>query len=321
MLTGHLMTMPLQDVLQWVDASGASGLLTIVRPGGETQLMLSRRRIARVSAAPDASVSLRQLSSSLEPLPDEIRAEEQVIDLFLSADGEFHFVPLRGEAPFSGIDVDISLAWLVFEGLRVLDEWRQLQHLYPRSHDTLIAIEAVAPEGTTRAARTVLEAARRKLTLGATWVALGLSRPALLRQVASLERAGLIEVSGDGDPERDPIASTLRKVRVLLDEEQFDEAALVLESLVAADGSDGMLRSLKADVERRHVAALYRVLPPDRVVTATDKPSSRLPSTDRCVLELLGEPRRVDRVVSESPLKELPTLRALASLMQRAFVT
>lgn len=319
MLSGHLSTMPLQDILQWVDASGVSGMLTVVRPVGETQLMLSKRRLVRISTPPTGSVSLRQLSSSLEMLPDRVRAEEQVIDLFLNSSGEFHFHLVRGDAPFTGTDVDLSLTWLVFEGLRVLDEWREIDRIYPRSQDTLRLTDKAPALGTAPAGLGILDAAQLGMSLGAAWVALGLSRPSLLRHAASLERAGLIEISGDGDPEGDPVGSTLKKIRILLEEEQFDEAALVLDSLLEADRSDDMLRRLKDDVEQRHIAALYRKLPVDRVAQATDKPRDRLPSTDRCVLELLTEARSVGRLVSDSPLKELPTLRALGSLIQRGF--
>ena len=133
MLSGDFATMGLPDILQWIDATRGSGVLTIERSAESLWLQVRSRTIVRVSEPPNRPVPLSALGG--DDLPVDVTrlspdlAVEHLYDQFLDSEGRFHF-DAKAE-PKDGIVVDVALVELLMESLRLLDEWPAVQARFP----------------------------------------------------------------------------------------------------------------------------------------------------------------------------------------------
>ncbi len=310
--------MPLPDLLQWADTTRAAGQLEVERNGATVWMYFSDREVVRVSERPEAHGALEMLApeSAHRPwlkLADEVEAVERLLDLFLEADGTFLFDDAA--TPNGGVCVSVSLRELVYEGMRHLDEWPALDQRYPDERARLIATGQDRNTHLLPAARTVLRAAAQGLTLGEIRLALGLSRPALLRRTQELVSLGLARVEGverDGDP----VEQILAQAEILSREEQYDEAAHVVGALLESDPGDRRVRDALARIESRQRAHLYEHLGPERIPVLTGEPVA-VASREEAVLPLVDGQRDVASIVLASPIRELETLRALRDLSKR----
>ena len=242
---------------------------------------------------------------------------DRIVDLFLAPDvGRFTLVADAGGFE-GGVRLDLGLAQMALEGLRRLDEWPELDRRYPNDAAALVAgggaasrarpgsarcsrPPAVAPRSRRRASRSAFRAPRCS----------GASR----RSASSASRAWRVSANAD------PVASLVEKAQLLVDARQFDEAAIVLRSLLAADPSDRRVRDLLREAEREHVAALYAELSPVAIPVLVAGPASldgpaarRLAPNDREVAGRLNGAWDVASVTLASPLREVETLKVLGS--------
>jgi hypothetical protein len=247
-------------------------------------------------------------------------AHDRLVDLFLGPGvGRFSYVEDAGGFD-DGVPLDIPVNQLTLEGLRRLDEWPRLDRSYP-GEGALLHADGGGP-ARSPGLTAVLEAARRRLSLAETRLALMLSRPALLRRVEALREAGLAHVEGAA-AQADPIARLIDQAQALVRERQFDEAAHVFKSLLAADPSDRRVRHLLREAEREQLAALYEELSPMAVPVLLGGPASldspagrRLGSTDREVAERVNGRWDVASIALACPLREVETLKALRKLIR-----
>jgi hypothetical protein len=142
------------------------------------------------------------------------------------------------------------------------------------------------------------------------------SRSSATRRVYDLLRQKKVEVEGAPQLESDPIAEMLEKGALLVRERQFEAAGLVFSSLLASDPADRRVREFAVMVEREHVAALYKELPPLLVAELIKDPQalSRLRPEERHVASLVNGNWDVSTVVLASQNRELETLKALSKL-------
>lgn len=329
MLQGDLATFPLADLLQWLDHSRRSGVVEIDTGEGAPFWIEVRDRRAVACARPQAgpaglgSLAGWQPSEPLERLWPEACAD-RLIDLFLGPpQGRFS---LADEATGfdDGVPLDLGLAQVTLEGLRRLDEWPQLDRRYPSESALLCADSGGRPR--TPGQRALLEAARRRTTLAEARLALGLSRPAALRRVEAMRELGLAHVEGVA-AQPDPVSNLIDQAQALVAERQFDEAAIVFRSLLAADPSDRRVRNLLREAEREYVAALYEELSPVAVPVLLADPAAlgtaagrRLGASDREVASRINGRWDVASIALASPLREVETLKALRKLARLGLV-
>jgi len=313
-LTGVLGTMPLADVIQWVDARGTRALVTVHGDDGDRWLVVQGRMVVR-GAAPEARGLLATDASGpgLAAL-----SREYLLDLFLEPEGRFtldeHAAP-----PEPGVELELMAQFLVMEGLRLLDEWPRIRETYPTDTARLAATDAEAPELDTVDAA-ICRIALDAPALGEARLVLGLSRPALLRRVDALRTRGLVEV--EGTPHGPDLEGSLvRQARVLLEERQFAEAAHVFRSLLATNPGDHAVRRLLLEAERRHRDSFNeRYAPTDVISGAEGFDRTKLRGTDHALLDQLERPRPLAVLLAVSPLRELETLVALERLVSRGVV-
>ncbi len=328
MLSGDLGTFPLPDLFQWIDNARRSGVVEL-EPGDGPPLwaQVVDRRVVAASRPPPPPPGLATLAGwSPEPVESlwPEAAHDRLVDLFLAPDqGRFSFV--EDAAGFEeGVPLDLSVGQLALEGTRRLDEWPALGRAYP-SESALLGADGSGP-ARTPGLQAVLEAAKRRLSLAEARLGLVLSRPALLRRVEALREQGLAHVEG-ATARADPISSLIDKAQLLVAERQFDEAAIVFRSLLAADPADRRVRALLREAEREQVAALYEELSPVAVPVLVGGPGSldsaagrRLGPIDKEVAARVNGTWDVASVALACPLREVETLKALRKMVRLGLV-
>jgi hypothetical protein len=327
-LRGDLATFPLQDLLQWLDQSRRAGVLELdPGEGPPLWIQIRDRRVVATSRPPDGPPGLASLARFVPAQPPEAlwpeRALDRLVDLFLAAGaGGFDLADDAGGFD-DGVALDVGLGELVLEGLRRLDEWPRLDRHYPSDGAELAAGRAAARTPLGAALR---DAAAAGLTLGEARLALGLSRPAALRRVEALREAAALEVKGVA-ARLDPISTLITQAQHLVRERQFDEAAIVFRSLLAADPADRRVRALLREAEREQLAALYQELSPMAIprlrggpAVLDGPPGRRLGATDREVASRVNGAWDVAGVALACPLREVETLKALRKLVRLGLV-
>lgn len=320
MLTGDLSTMALADVLQWADATRARALIRVERSEGMSAWLVAHERVVIRASPPLAHGKLAADGTPESPGPG-LRAatREALLDLFLWSAGRFE---LRegGEPPGPSVELEMPIQFLVMEGLRLLDEQARIDATYPDDSARLAATDREALElGTVKSA--IHQLAQSAPALGEARLVLGLSRPALLRNVEELRVRGLVEVEGIAHGP-DVGGTLLDQAQLLLAERQFAEAAHVFRTLLASDPSDSRARRLLQEAERLEVEAAYELFSPTDVVTVADDPKRyRLSGADLAVLDCLTRPRSVAVLVLVSPLREVETLKSLERLLGKGVIT
>lgn len=329
MLQGDLVTFPLPDLFQWIDQGRRNGVLEIdTGEGAPFWLEVRDRRIVGACRPAGLQTGLGQLAGwSPEGAPERLLPEactDRIVDLFLTPpSGRFTLVD--DPAGFEdGVALDLSVGQMTLEGLRRLDEWPELDRRYPSESAVLHADEVGQPRSPAQAA--LLEAARRRLSIAEARLALHLSRPAALRRIEVLRELGLAHVEGVA-ARADPVSALVDQAQRLVVERQFDEAAIVFKSLLAADPSDRRVRALLRESEREQVATLYEELSPMAVpvllagAASLDSPAGRrLTFVDRDVASRVNGTWDVASIALSSPLREVETLKAIRKLVRLGLV-
>ena len=321
MIEGDLATMPLADLLQWVDATRKTVSIEIGRADGLTAWLTTHDRHVVSASAPAARGVLTADGTPSAPGPAlRALAIEGLLDLFAISTGRFAL--REGEKlPTGGITVQVQLGFLVMEGLRQLDEWPRIEATYPDDAARLRAVGQGEAAEVSVVQAAILRAARDSPTLGEIRLVLGLSRLALLRRVDELRSIGLVEV--EGSVARHDLPSTLvDQAMILIREEQFAEAAHVLRSLLASTPGDMRLHRLLAETERRHIESCYATIDKaDLVKLASGPPRQGIAPQEQALVDALNaHPRSVAGLVLVSPLRELETLVGVLRLAKKGVV-
>jgi hypothetical protein len=319
MLTGDLSTMSLADVLQWADSTRARGMLTIARPSGAVWMQIADRCVIGCVRSSARGVVPQRLAGTSERAKLELDVQalalEMLYDQFLVPDDEFRF-ELGREPAEAGVALDISLQEVVMTGMQYVDEWAEVRSLYASGHARIRRMEAKTPESLSATQQALLVIAELELTLNDARLCLGISQPALLRNVDTLRRLGCVLV--DGAPEvADLTEQFVHKTLLLVREKQFDEAAHVFAALLSTDPGSHRIRELLRMVEREHVADLYTEVPAHAIVRRRPRLSgveSRLTRSDREVVERINDRRDIATLVLASPLREVETLKCVRKL-------
>lgn len=320
MLSGDLTTMSLADVLQWADATSASGTLVLERPTGTVWFRLQQRTLVAMRQPDVRSVALSQLDLEnqphpTDPLPQGIVAVEALYDEFLDSEATFRFESDFDAADDEVIELSLWIPEAVMEGMRHKDEWPDISALYPTDAAHMHRAEGPTPATFTVLQQAILHCAELGVSLADARLSLGLSRPGLLRGVENLRRLGLVIV--DGAPVGGNLTDKLiNQATLLLRERQFSEATHVFAALLSADPGSARIKALLREAEREQVAFLYERVPAEAVVQRTPRLQSikNLSRSDREVIEHLNDRWDVSTVVLASRLREVETLKSLDKL-------
>lgn len=312
--------MSLADILQWADATGMTGTLLIERATGVSWVRIEGRSLVAMRRPDVRSVPVAQLHPELShldapPLPDAQVAVEAFYDQFLDGEADFRFHRDYDAGQDESVSLSVWLPEVVMEGLRHKDEWPRITELYATDSARLHRAHAPSVAGLSVTQEAILYCADGELSLSDARLCLGLSRPALLRNVDSVRRLGLVVV--DGAPQGGNLTDKLiNQATQLLRQQQFAEAAHVFGSLLSADPGSARIKRLLREAEREQVEYLYARVPQSAVVKRLPRLQQirQLSRADRLVVEQLNDRWDVATVVLASPLREVETLKSLDKL-------
>lgn len=322
MIAGDLSTMPLADILQWADTTRASGRLLVEQEASTIEVLLADHHLIGIVSTPDL-LQARELTNARAhaTLSAEGQRLERFFDSFLELEGRFTFRPEEDEELAKDTTGPrLPLMWLALDGMRMRDEWPRISAAFPNPAARIEPTGGSAPPRLSMAAQAVLALAAEHPTVGESGYVLGLSRPALLRQLDLLISWNLIEVDGavGGD---DPVSRVLRQVTVLAQEEQFDEAVHVIDAMLAADPHEVRLRDMRAAIVNMQRSELYSRLGSTTVFVKNPQaaPAVVLPM-EAHVLELCDGSATLDTIMARSALRDVNTLKCLARLEEKRMV-
>ncbi|HEY3447741.1 MAG TPA: DUF4388 domain-containing protein [Myxococcales bacterium] len=353
-LHGDFKTFPLPDLLQWLEGRRAPGRLTVICGGGERVFLLGPWGIARygepgllerlarifqllkvmdpngvriaVAAArsgkrcEEAFAAAGVTSELLQEVGRDV-ATQAATDLFEDANSSFHLADEVDDEGEESVQVDLPLRELLYEAARRYDEAGPASKQVG-SDGTLMFPTGKATPKPRGLARAALAAIGGGAAVGAVRLALGLSAFGATLILFQLWRDGLVRIEGVAAPKHDPLSIMLSQGEGLLRQGEFDAAALVFNSLLASDPSDKRVREFARAVEREHMDALYRKLTPMAVPTllAPESSLATLRQDERIVASLINGRWDVSTLVLASPLRELPTLRAIDRMSELGYV-
>ncbi|MFK7989698.1 MAG: DUF4388 domain-containing protein [Sandaracinaceae bacterium] len=322
MLRGDFETMALADVLQWVDATNGRVLIDIETAGGHRSWIVADKRMVVGTSPPPKQGRLAAQETAAGPGPARRAvALARLLDLFLASSGSFslHAEGSEGfQVPEGTVPLDVPVAFLLMEGLRLLDEWPAVRDAYPQDDARLAATDRPVGEVSLDPIdEGIRRLAEQAPALGEARLVLGLSRPTLLRRVHRLRNRGLVDV--EGTPHGPDVeASIVDQAELLMRQEQYAEAAHVFRTLLASNPTDGRVAALLAESERLFIQDCYRQYGVTDILSVSDGVErERLQGTSQVIVDCLARPRALAVLVLVSPLRELETLSTVLRLIRR----
>jgi hypothetical protein len=267
----------------------------------------------------------------------EVQADhafETVLDLFFHDEGSFHFSP--GEAAHrllpppelsrsSHLKQPIGLHELLFEGMKRLDEWHRIREVFPNSYVVVHAMDGESESPVWRE----LKQLDQPLSVGDLCLRFGGNRFNVYRQLYETYNQGLLGLDlmptgKAGQAHLGPVDMLLENVRLLLGEDQFDEARAVLTTAVNLDPDNPEARALMQKVREKQLEHLYLQIPPHktpRLMVEREKLGQyELSPRETFLASRLSGKWDVATLVVVTPLGEMETLRCLRKFLHAGLI-
>jgi hypothetical protein len=303
-LAGDLRTMPLPDILQWIEAGRKTGTLEVRRRSIEKRIVFNEGRIHSSSSndpreslgqflVRDAQLTEEQLFKGLLRQEAEHRllgsilvtdgvvteeqlratlsrkAEETIYDIFLWPEGHFEFH--EGELPYDVlVHLDLDIREVVFEGVRRVDDWARMRAVFPSNRIVLRRCETTeAP--TDALERQALELVAAGKSMAEICLELRRSEYETAVVLFELKARDLIAIDHTLDEPRaqDPIGAAnelLALAYARLQERRYDAAERAYHDVLALDRlNQNAKKGLLALAEARQRDHATRNVPLDKV--------------------------------------------------------
>jgi hypothetical protein len=309
-VSGNLKTMSAGDVLQWLSLAQKTGTLVVHNKAVEKKIFFKSGRVVS-SASNDPREYLGQFLMShgyiseveltkamevqrqsgillgkilvmIDVINEEdlnrlmrLKAEEEIYDLFLWTEGDFHFVD--DELPkFEMIPLRVDVTGIIMEGMRRVDEWSRIRELIPNEGLVPVIDKPVDDQVLDEfeyddAQRQIIRAIDAKRSIGDLIVETRSSSFTVSSAIHQLAREGyisLVDVSAtraaaaaahapapdlDGDEE---IASFLNRAQQALRSRDFEKAQRLLKAAQNLDPNHPRVRSAVKGAESVIVSEL-----------------------------------------------------------------
>jgi hypothetical protein len=323
-VSGNLKTMLPGDLLQWLSLGQKTGTLVVRSKSVEKKIFFKQGRVIS-SASNDPRdylgqflishgfISEQELMKAMEvqhqsgillgkilvmidviPEPDLLRlmrlkAEEEIYDIFLWREGEFHF--LDDELPtMEMIPLKVDVTGIIMEGTRRVDEWSRIREVIP--HDVLIPIVAktIPPADLSDIGRTIVNAIDGKRTIAEIELEARASLFVVCSALNQLARDGFIRMTEPGSPvapdkapfddvpvsESDEVASLLARAQQALKSKDYDKTQRLLKAAENLDSGQSGVRSAIKGAEAVILADLYQQGITDSKVPRISKPIAEI---------------------------------------------
>jgi hypothetical protein len=294
-VSGNLKTMLPGDLLQWLSLGQKSGTLVVSNKSVEKKIFFRNGRVIS-SASNDPREYLGQFLMSHGYLNEEelrkamevqtqsgillgkilvmiglinegdltrlmrLKAEEEIYDVFLWKEGDFHFVD--NELPtMEMIPLKIDVTGIIMEGTRRVDEWPRIREVVPHDACVPVVVKPIELEEEFDEVETqVVDAIDGKRTIAELVLESRSSSFVVCSSVAPLVRAGflkLIEVTagpaavaeeitiqpGSGFSESDEIVSMLSAAQNALRSKDFEKTQRLLKAAQNLDPNHPKVKS------------------------------------------------------------------------------
>jgi hypothetical protein len=322
-VSGNLKTMLPGDLLQWLSLGQKTGTLVVTSRSVEKKIFFKQGRVIS-SASNDPRdylgqflishgfISEQELMKAMEVQqqsgillgkilvmidviaePDLLRlmrlkAEEEIYDIFLWREGDFHFVD--DELPtMEMIPLHVDVTGIIMEGTRRVDEWSRIREVIP--HDVMIPIVArTLPTDLDEVQRTIVNAIDGKRTIAEIELEARSSLFVVCSALHQLARDGFIRMTEPGGPvtpekapfeetpvsETDEVASLLSRAQQALKGKDYDKAQRLLKAAENLDPSQSGVRSAIKGAEAVILADLYQQGITDSKVPRISKPIAEI---------------------------------------------
>ncbi len=179
-VSGNLKTMPPGDILQWLSLGQKTGTLFVRNGGVEKRIFFQKGRV--ISSASNnpreylgqflvshgflteqelakgmevqqqSGILLGKILVMIEAISEDdllrlmrLKAEEEIYDMFLWTEGDFHFSD--DELPkMEMVPLQVDVTGIIMEGMRRVDEWKRIRELVPSELMIPVLDEPVDPE-------------------------------------------------------------------------------------------------------------------------------------------------------------------------------
>jgi hypothetical protein len=303
-LSGDLRTMPLPDILQWIESGRKTGTLQVTRRSVEKRIVFNEGRIHSSSSndpreslgqllVRDGRVTEEQLFRCLLRQESErrllgsilvtdgvvtedalkvtlqLKAEETIYDIFLWPEGQFEFH--EGEPPYDVlVHLDLDIREVVFEGVRRIDDWARIRTILPSNRIVFRRIESAdAPNDALE--RQALELAAAGKSMAEIGLELRRSEYETAVVLFELKARDLIAIDHVLDEPRaqDPIGAVnelLTMAYARLQERRYDAAERAYQDVLAIDRlNQNAKKGLLTLAEARARDRATRTVPLDKV--------------------------------------------------------
>jgi hypothetical protein len=261
-------------------------------------------------------------------------ALEIILDLFFQTEGSFHFTTERPsqhllspmEIPQANYFLSpISMPQVVLEAMRRLDEWNRIREIFPSAYVTVCALEGESDNPLWIEIKKI----NGPISIGELCLRMGSDHFTLYQGLYELYNLGLlaIEMMPVGQPGQShlgPSAVLIENAKILLSEQQFDEAREVLSTAINLDPDNTGARNLMQQLRFAQLEYLYQQLPPHKIPVLTaprDKLSKyQLNPRENFLVSRVNGTWDVATLIVGTPLGELDTLRILKKFLHAGII-
>jgi len=306
-VSGNLKTMLPGDLLQWLSLGQKTGTLVITNKAVEKRIFFKQGRVIS-SASNDPREYLGQflishgylseaeLMKAMEVQqqsgillgkilvmidvigePDLLRlmrlkAEEEIYDIFLWPDGEFHFID--DELPtMEMIPLQVDVTGIIMEGSRRVDEWSRIREVIP--HDVMIPVVArtIDPDNLEEVEKTIINAVDGRRTIAEIELEARASSFVVCSALHMLAREGFIRLIEPGAEkvlmaeteekpakeltESDEVDSLLTRAQHALRNKDYEKVQRLLKAAENLDPNQPNVRSAIKGAEAVILADLH----------------------------------------------------------------
>ncbi len=306
-VSGNIRTMAPGDLLQWLSLGQKTGTLVLANKGVEKKIFFKHGRVIS-SASNDPRdylgqflishgfISEQELMKAMEVQqqsgillgkilvmidvisePDLLRlmrlkAEEEIYDIFLWPEGDFHFID--DQLPtMEMIPLQVDVTGIIMEGSRRVDEWSRIRELIP--HDVLIPVVArtIDPNGLDEVQRTIVNAVDGRRMIAEIELESRASLFTVCSTLHNLARDGYVRLIEPGAEkvlvaeqetapfeefsESDEVASLLSRAHQALKSKDYEKTQRLLKAAENLDPNQPRVRSAIKGAEAVILADLH----------------------------------------------------------------
>jgi Domain of unknown function (DUF4388) len=376
-VSGNLKTMLPGDLLQWLSLGQKSGTLVVANKDVEKKIFFKNGRVIS-SASNDPREYLGQFLMSHGYLSEEelrkamevqlqsgillgkilvvigliseadlmrlmrLKAEEEIYDVFLWKDGEFHFID--NELPqMEMVPLKVDVTGIIMEGTRRVDEWPRIHEVIPNDKVIPVVQRPIeVDEEFDEAETTVLDAIDGKRTVAEIVLESRSSSFLVCSTLAPLVRAGFLRLGEKGADKSAPaveevpfpvagfseseeIVSMLTAAQNALRAKDFEKTQRLLKAAQNLDPNSSKVRSAIKGAEAVIMAELRNQGIHDSKVPRIVKPLEQITEmnftpNEGFMLSRINGTWDIGSLVKISPIREADALMIFYKLVKDGIV-